>query len=114
MKPKEGVPPQKSEVRINLPFKRKRGGQPGNRNRLKHGAFFRAARFRQARVAEMIRAAQALIVRADLVARARKALLQRGLRKTPPQTANAFDPRGFFARRAPSFSIDCLRIRGPT
>jgi hypothetical protein len=65
-----GIPPQISEVRIA----RRRGGQPGNINRRKHGAFSRAASEERNRIARLIRVAESLIVRVHMVAKARTAL----------------------------------------
>jgi hypothetical protein len=65
-----GIPPQISEVRIA----RGRGGQPGNSNRRKHGAFSRGAAQKRQHIAALVRAAENLIVRAHMVARARTAL----------------------------------------
>jgi glycyl-tRNA synthetase alpha subunit len=46
----------------------------GNRNRLKHGAFSRAAAARRSQIDALVAQAEALIARAGMVARARKAL----------------------------------------
>src|ERR1700752_2510304 len=62
------LPPPISEVRIGT---RKRGGHPGNRNRLKHGAFSAAARGEKARIRAIIAKAEALIVKGEMVIRAR-------------------------------------------
>ena len=94
--------------------KRKRGGQPGNTNRLRHGLYSRAHLKRRDEGRALRRKVRHLIVRLHMVARARKTLLRKRLRELPPQTGNAFDVCGFFPRRAPAFSIDCARIRGPT
>jgi hypothetical protein len=65
-----GIPPRISGVRIT----RRRGGQPGNANRRRHGAFSRAAIAQREGISALIRAADSLIVRAHMVARARTAL----------------------------------------
>ncbi|HUJ02416.1 MAG TPA: hypothetical protein VLW75_02175 [Rhizomicrobium sp.] len=54
--------------------RRKRGGQPGNANRLRHGGFGRAARARREEVRALIAETRNLIIRIEMVARARCAL----------------------------------------
>src|SRR5436309_15085913 len=46
----------------HVPPPRRRGGQPGNRNRLRHGGFSKAARARRAAVRALIRKMDRLIV----------------------------------------------------
>ena len=61
------LPLSKTEVRI-----KRRGGQPGNRNRLVHGRYTRAAQERRQSVRALLKAARDLTIRAAMVARARR------------------------------------------
>ncbi|GEM_PF-4291774 len=62
----------KSEVRI--PPKRKRGGQPGNTNRLRHGRYAADTLTRRGQVMGLTRLARHVLVRVKMILRARKAL----------------------------------------
>ncbi len=62
------LPLPKTEVRI----KRRRGGQPGNSNRLSHGGYTRAAAAQRKTVRALLKAARDLTIRAAMVARARR------------------------------------------
>jgi hypothetical protein len=70
-------PPRISEVQFAGPAKRRRGAPLGNRNRLKHGAFSQAAIRRRGEIYALVAKAEALVVRAGMVAKARKALKRR-------------------------------------
>src|SRR5271170_7943907 len=69
-KGRDPLPPLLFEVR--MPAGRKRGGQPGNRNRLRHGRFSQTFAERRAEIRAMIADAENLIVRAKMVGRARR------------------------------------------
>jgi hypothetical protein len=88
-----GYPPRISEVQIAGPAKRRRGAPLGNRNRLKHGAFSKATVRRKAEIHALVAKAEALIVRAGMVAKARQALKHRqkylAAKSTPPISAFA-------------------------
>jgi hypothetical protein len=92
-----GIPPQISEVRIA----RKRGGQPGNSNRRKHGAFSRGAADERRRIVILVKAAENLIVRVHMVARARAALRRKLARKSSPVAARNNASGGLFALLPP-------------
>ena len=70
-------------------LRRKRGGQPGNRNRLRHGAFSAKARERREWVRGLVASTNALIVRIEMVARARKALKAKQHRLTSPNAGRS-------------------------
>ena len=53
---------------------RRRGGQPGNRNRLKHGRFSRRRLERRAKVRALLRKTRGLVCRLEMGTRARRAL----------------------------------------
>ena len=53
--------------------KRKRGGQPGNANRLRHGHFSAATTARHAQIRRAIARAKALIIRVEMILRMRHA-----------------------------------------
>lgn len=53
-------------------LRRKRGGQPGNRNRLKHGDFSAARIARRKEISQLLRKARHAVTRAKWIARARK------------------------------------------
>ncbi len=56
---------------------RKRGGQPGNSNRLRHGRYTKATTARRAETRAWMRKANHLVMRATMVWRARKALAKK-------------------------------------
>lgn len=89
-----GNPLPNSEVRIPKP-RRKRGGQPGNRNRLAHGGFSQRARERRDWVRALVAETNALIIRVEMVGRARRTLKAK-LEKTviPGEYAAARRVRG--------------------
>lgn len=70
-----------AETQANPGVRRKRGGQPGNRNRLRHGGFSAAARARRESVRAVIANAEKFIVRIEMIARARCALKDKQARK---------------------------------
>jgi hypothetical protein len=57
--------------------KRKRGGQPGNRNRLVHGRYTQAEAASRADIRTIRRKGRALVILVDNVLKARKALKRR-------------------------------------
>jgi hypothetical protein len=61
------------EASVSLP-KRKRGGQPGNRNRLVHGRYTQAEAASRADIREIRRKGRALVILVDNILKARKAL----------------------------------------
>lgn len=71
-----GSPPRFFEVRmpalaVNPPPKRRRGGQPGNSNRLRHGRWSKAYGAREAYIAALIRKGEHFCIRLAMIARAR-------------------------------------------
>jgi hypothetical protein len=74
---RRGYPPRISEVQFACPAKRRRGAPLGNGNRLKHGAFSQAAVRRRGEIYALVAKGEALVVRAGMVAKARKALKRR-------------------------------------
>ncbi len=54
--------------------RRKRGGQPGNRNRLKHGRYTSAFAARRAKTRATLRKTRHLVIRLTMVARMHQAL----------------------------------------
>lgn len=70
----KGVPPPKNEVRITArdPAARRRGGQPGNRNRLRHGRWSRAADANRAEIRALLYETECLIARIHMVGRMRQ------------------------------------------
>ena len=81
----------KNEVRISEPPKRRRGGQPGNRNRLRHGRYAKAAIERRKQVTTLARLGRHALVRIRMILRARRALKRKA-------------PRGYNIGLTPSFS----------
>lgn len=77
----EGIPPSKFSGSNTV---RKRGGQPGNTNRLRHGGFSREAQARRDWVRALVAETDALILRIEMVGRARKVLKAKQLRLTSP------------------------------
>lgn len=86
-----GTPLPISEVRM---VRRKRGGQPGNCNRLRHGGFSREARARRDAVRALVAETEALIMRIGMVARARKTLKVKENRLTSPNAGRSERARG--------------------
>jgi hypothetical protein len=105
-------------VRMQVPDattqKRKRGGQPGNSNRLRHGLYSRTWLAQRDESRTLRRRTRHLIVKLHMIARSRNTLARQRMRAVPAPAANAFDSRPFFARRRLASAIDCARIRGPT
>src|SRR5882672_6254241 len=96
-------PLPKHEVRMGAEIsRRRRGGQPGNCNRLKHGDYSAARIGRRKEIAQLLRRARHAIVRARWIARARKHWkMVEGKRTTsmscnsnPLVVLNYFDPSG--------------------
>jgi len=79
-----------AKIPARIAFKKKRGGQPGNRNRWKHGRYSAAARARRAEVDALVRQCRAVIAQAELAltfqqpSNSRKAA-------NPPAAAQAYD-----------------------
>ena len=71
-----------ADMRTLIP--RKRGGQPGNRNRLKHGRYTQRRAARREKTRALIGRARNLIIRIEMMAKARKAL--RNLRKAQTES----------------------------
>jgi hypothetical protein len=72
-----GTPPPDSDVRIPPGAPRRRGGQPGNCNRLVHGGRSRAARRNRDDVRSLLQKTDDLMRRIELAALARYALTRR-------------------------------------
>ena len=85
------LPLPKTEVRI----KRRRGGQPGNRNRLLHGRYTHTAQAQRQAVRALLKAARDLTIRAAMVARAR-----RSYRRKQAAELEGGKPPGPFPRSA--------------
>src|SRR5665213_1744438 len=82
------LPPPDVEVRMQhidaaslSPPQRKRGGQPGNRNRLKHGRYKSAFAARREKTRVVLRSTLHLVIRLAMVARMRKAMREKMMRK---------------------------------
>ncbi len=86
---------------------RQRGGQPGNRNRLVHGSYTRAAVERRKAVRVLLRAARDLTIRAAMVARARRAYRRKQASEQEKGKTHAPFPR--FAESAPTGSGVAVR-----
>jgi len=93
-----GTPLPISEVRITEP-RRKRGGQPGNTNRLRHGGFSAKARERREWVRALVAQTNALILRVEMVARARRGLAAKLSRVAKPFSRRTIAPRLTEAQR---------------
>jgi hypothetical protein len=83
---------KKSEVRIPDTAPRKRGGQPGNRNRLRHGRYAATTIERRKEVAALGRLARHALTRVKMILRARKAL-KRARIAPPRQPLRCHGPR---------------------
>jgi hypothetical protein len=103
-----GTPLPISEVRIVEPRKpvcrslgvgRKRGGQPGNTNRLRHGGFSAKARERREWVRALVAETDALILRVEMVGRARRGLAAKLSRVAKHFPRRTIAPRRTEARR---------------
>ncbi|HEX4862237.1 MAG TPA: hypothetical protein VFV07_13450, partial [Rhizomicrobium sp.] len=79
--------------------RRRQGGQPGNRNRLKHGRFSRRRLERHARVKALLRKTRGLICRLDMGLRARKALARKSVHLLRADGARRSVPAHHVARR---------------
>src|SRR3954470_23072163 len=77
----------------HVPPPRRRGGQPGNRNRLRHGGFSKAARARRAAVRALIRKMDRLIVLARALHAADAMQSVAGASKCPPPGLRPYSPR---------------------
>gem|GEM_PF-6792281 len=82
------LPPPDVEVRMQdidaaslSPPQRKRGGQPGNRNRLKHGRYKSAFAARREKTRVVLRSTLHLVIRLAMVARMRKAMREKMMRR---------------------------------
>src|ERR1700743_2310841 len=88
--------PLKSEVQLGRRTGGKKGAPFGNRNRLLHGRYTRACSARKREYRMLRRGTRNLICRLGLLAKARKALLSRRLRKrnSAPAQWDGFDSGG--------------------
>jgi hypothetical protein len=96
--------------------KRKRGGQPGNRNRLVHGRYTQAEAASRADIRTIRRKGRALVILVDNVLKARKALKHRlAARALAPKSATARPQRPVSLRRkVPRAPLDLpLGCHGP-
>ena len=128
LRSRRGEPPPKKKVRITSsedsgnPGRRKRGGQPGNRNRLRHGCFSRAAAGRRDGVRMLVYRTECLIARIIMAGRMFRLWRARRLALPPatvperPETANLrrplprrTRPRRGRARAPPEFSASGRR-----
>jgi hypothetical protein len=106
-----GVPPPPVfEVRMqnasNPAQKRKRGGQPGNSNRLIHGRYTKEQAVRREEICAYRRKGRALVILVDNVLKARKALrLKLAVRALAAKSANACMQRPSPRRKTQQISV---------
>lgn len=104
---------------------RKRGGQPGNRNRLRHGRYSQEFAARKAEIDRAIAAAKALLVRVEMILRMRKALKAKfalasqhpllvGKSKIDAPNEIAFGRRKFLTSARHAMSLFSAAIEGPS
>lgn len=83
-----------ARARSGLP-PRRRGGQPGNRNRLVHGRYSRAWRVRRAQVRTLLRQSRALVAAMRAAASLRR-FVTTHQRAEPRRSAEAASRRNFY------------------
>ena len=109
----------------DISHRRKRGGQPGNRNRLRHGRYFQEFAARKAEIDRAIAAAKALLVRVEMILRMRKAMkmksaaanqqpLLAGRSKTGERREVTFGWRKFLTSARHAMSLFSAAIEGPS
>ncbi|MGN6149618.1 MAG: hypothetical protein ACTHPD_13850 [Rhizomicrobium sp.] len=109
----------------DISHRRKRGGQPGNTNRLRHGRYSQPFAARKAEIDRAIAKAKALLVRVDMVLRMRKALKKKtaaasqqpllaGTPKTDERGEGAFGWRKFLTSAGRAMSLFSAAIEGPS
>ena len=105
--------------------RRKRGGQPGNRNRLRHGRYSQEFAARKAEIDRAIAGAKTLLVRVEMILRMRKALKKKtaaasqqplliGKTKRDERSEGAFGRRKFLTSARRAMSLFSAAIEGPS
>lgn len=109
----------------DISHRRKRGGQPSNRNRLRHGRYSQEFAARKAEIDRAIAGAKTLLVRVEMILRMRKALKKKtaaasqqpllaGRPKRDERNEIAFGWRKFLTSARRAMSLFSAAIEGPS